>query len=284
MKKIITLLILSFILVGCGNKTTSVSNGNDALLKVGSYTLTHSDVYSALLSQNPAESVKFLATAIILNKEVGLTDDVKAKAEQQLEDFKTSMGENAQMFLDYYGYKDFDDYYNQGIVPTIQQDILVNQYLTNNFDTLVTEYQPKKVRIIEVTDASLADKALEEIKAGKEFATVATTYSSSSYSGSEQLVYTASELPEVILTWMNLQTTPTLSPVLPDTTNATNYIVQVTLADASKFKDEVISSFALDTTFMDIAIEDAFKRNEFTLYDKFIYDQFAAAYPQYITK
>lgn len=284
MKKIATLLLLSLILVGCGNKTTTVSNHSDALLKIGSYTLTHGDVYTALLSQKPAESVKFLATQIILNKEVGLTDDIKAKADQQLEDFKTNMGENAQMFLDYYGYKDFDDYYNQGILPTIQQGILVNTYLTANYDTLAADYQPKKVRIIEVTDASLADKALEDIKAGKDFGSVASAYSTTSYSGSEQLVYTASELPEVILTWMNLQTTPTLSPVLPDTTNATNYIVQVTVSDVSKIKDEVIASFELDTTFMDIAIEDAFQRNEFTIYDKLIYDQFAAAYPQYLVK
>lgn len=284
MKKIITVLALSLLLVGCGNKSTMVSNRSTALIKVGSQTITAGQVYSALLSQDAAGAVKDMATLIVLNKEVAVTDEMKTKADAQLADFTTNVGDNVDLYLNYYGYKDLDEYYAKGILPTLQQDALVKTYLTDNYDSLAAETLPKLARVIEVTDAALAESALAEIKAGADFATVAAKYSTSSYPGSEELVYNSSDLPEVVLVWMNLQTTPTLSTVIPDTTNATNYIVQVTAADAVKLKDQVIANYAVDTTFVDKAIKAAFVKNGFTIYDKTIYDAFVVSYADYLAK
>lgn len=282
MKKLLTILALSLILVGCGNKTTNVSSPNTALIKVGTQEISTGQVYSALLSQDAAGAVKSMATLLVLNKEVAITDEMKAEAQTQLDDFTANVGDDVAMYLEYYGYADLDEYLNKGILPTLQQDTLVTTYLTENYDTLSTTYLPKMVRIMEVADATLAETALADVKAGQEFATVAALYSSSSYPGNEELVYSTSDLPDVVLTWMNLQTTPTLSMVIPDTTNATNYIVQITAADPAKMKEDVITAFTLDTTFIDEALKAAFVKNGFKLYDKTIYDAFVVTYADYL--
>lgn len=284
MKKLILGAALALTLSACGNVTTTVSDENTALITIGSTKITSGQVYSALIAQNAAGIVKQMATQTILNAEVEITDEMVTEAQTELQNFKDSMGDSTEAYLQYYGYKDIDDYYTNGILPTLQQDILVKKYLNDNYATLANDYLPKMIRVIEVTDATQADAALAAIQAGEDFGTVASTYSTSSYSGEEQLVYTASDLPSVVLTWMNTMTTPTLSPVLPDTDNATNYIIQITVADANKIVDDVVTTFGYDTTFIELALQDAFIRNGFTLYDKSIYDQFVLAYPDYIAK
>lgn len=284
MKKHLLIALLSLGLVGCGNVTTDVSNANDVLITVGNEDIKVGQVYAALISQDSSTIIKEMAQQIILNKEVEITEDMKAEAQVQLDEFNTNLGENAELYLQYYGYKDMEDYYNNGILHTLQQNVLVDAYLNNNYATLAASYQPKKVRILEVTDSVLAEAALSEVQAGEDFSGVAEKYTSDAYPGYEELVYNQTELPEVILVWMNLQTSATLSPVLPDTSNATNYIVQITIADVTKLQSEVIESFKLDTTFIDKTIAEAFIRNEFSLYDKSVFDKFVVAYPDYITE
>ena len=45
MKKLLVILSLSLVLVGCGNKTTNVSNSNDVLIKVGDQSIAVGQVY-----------------------------------------------------------------------------------------------------------------------------------------------------------------------------------------------------------------------------------------------
>ncbi len=284
MKKLLLTVIVALTLAACGNVTTEISDKDTALLTVGSTKITNEQVYTALIAQDAAGIVKQMATQVILNAEVEQTPEMIAEAELELANFTETMGENAEVYLQYYGYKDMDDYYTNGILPTLQQDILVEKYLRDNYVEISNNYLPKMVRIIEVTDSALADAALAAIQAGTDFSTVASQYTTSAYPGDEEMVYTASDLPSVVLTWMNTQVSPTLSPVLPDTDNATNYIVQITVADPSKIEDDVISAFGFDQTFIDLALEDAFVRNGFTLYDKSIYDQFILSYPSYLAE
>lgn len=284
MKKLILTTLLALLLTACGNITTQISNKEEALFTVAGNAVTNEQVYSALIAQDAATIVKQMATQVILNAEVEQTPEMIAEADLELSNFKETMGESAEVYLQYYGYKDFDDYYTNGVLPTLQQDILVEKYLRDNFVKISNNYLPKKVRIIEVVDATQADLALAAIQAGSEVSSVAALYATSSYTGEEELVYTSSELPTSVLTWMNTQVSPTLSPVLVDSDSGTNYIVQITVADPNKMIDEVVSSFGFDTTFIEMALQDAFVRNGFTLYDKSIYDQFVLSYPTYLAE
>lgn len=282
MKKLLVILSLSLVLVGCGNKTTNVSNSNDVLIKVGNQSITVGQVYSQMMATDSTAIIKQMASRIIFDKEVPMDDALKAEADTQLQEFIDSVGENLDVYLQYYGYKDKDDYYNNGIIPSLQQEKLVRNYLTENFDAVAAGYRPKKIRLIEITDATLAAEALAEIKAGVDFSVVAEKYSTSTYPGDEELVNNTSSIPSVVVEFIDYLTTPTLSEVLTDGT--TNYIVQVTNADTNKLKDEIIESFTFDSTFTDKTLESYFVKYNFTIYDKSVYDLFIQTYPNYITK
>lgn len=282
MKKLLVILSLSLVLVGCGNKTTNVSNSNDVLIKVGNQTITVGQVYSQMMATDSTAIIKQMASRIIFDKEVPMDDALKAEADTQLQEFVDSVSDNLDLYLQYYGYKDKDDYYNNGIIPSLQQEKLVKNYLTENFEAIASGYRPKKIRLIEITDATLAAEALAEIKAGTDFSVVAEKYSTSTYPGDEELVNNTSSLPEVVVNFYDYLTTPTLSDVLTDGT--TNYIVQITNADTNKLKDEIIETFSLDTAFMDKTLEVYFVKYNFSIYDKTVYDLFIQTYPNYITK
>lgn len=282
MKKLLVILSLSLVLVGCGNKTTNVSNSSDVLIKVGNQSITVGQVYSQMMATDSTAIIKQMASRIIFDKEVPMDDALKAEADTQLQEFIDSVGENLDVYLQYYGYKDKDDYYNNGIIPSLQQEKLVRNYLTENFDAVAAGYRPKKIRLIEITDATLAAEALAEIKAGVDFSVVAEKFSTSTYPGDEELVNNTSSIPSVVVEFIDYLTTPTLSEVLTDGT--TNYIVQVTNADTNKLKDEIIESFTFDSTFTDKTLESYFVKYNFTIYDKSVYDLFIQTYPNYITK
>lgn len=282
MKKLLVILSLSLVLVGCGNKTTNVSNSSDVLIKVGNQSITVGQVYSQMMATDSTAIIKQMASRIIFDKEVPMDDALKAEADTQLQEFIDSVGENLDVYLQYYGYKDKDDYYNNGIIPSLQQEKLVKNYLTENFEAVAAGYRPKKIRLIEITDATLAAEALAEIKAGVDFSVVAEKYSTSTYPGDEELVNNTSSIPSVVVEFIDYLTTPTLSEVLTDGT--TNYIVQVTNADTNKLKDEIIESFTFDSTFTDKTLESYFVKYNFTIYDKSVYDLFIQTYPNYITK
>jgi len=282
MKKLLVILSLSLVLVGCGNKTTNVSNSSDVLIKVGNQSITVGQVYSQMMATDSTAIIKQMASRIIFDKEVPMDDALKAEADTQLQEFIDSVGENLDVYLQYYGYKDKDDYYNNGIIPSLQQEKLVRNYLTENFDAVAAGYRPKKIRLIEITDATLAAEALAEIKAGVDFSVVAEKYSTSTYPGDEELVNNTSSIPSVVVEFIDYLTIPTLSEVLTDGT--TNYIVQVTNADTNKLKDEIIESFTFDSTFTDKTLESYFVKYNFTIYDKSVYDLFIQTYPNYITK
>ncbi len=282
MKKLIVSITLALVLVGCGNQTAAISEPNDVLIKVGNQNITSGQVYGLMVSTDATSVLKQQATQIILNKVVGLSDELKAKADEELVSFTESVGDSLEMYLEYYGYKDAEDYLNNGIIPTLQQEALVKEYITTNFDALVAGYRPKMVRIIEITDATVAETALAELKAGKDFSEVADLYSTSNFPGDEELVNNTSSLPQVVIDYYDYQTTPSLSNVLTDGT--TNFIVQVTEADTNKLKDEIIENFAMDTTFMEKTLEYYFVENAFTIYDKPLYDLFVQSYPNYLGK
>lgn len=282
MKKVLVILGLSLLLVGCGNKTTNVSNSKEVLIKVGDRSITIGEVYSQMMATDSTAIIKQMATRVILNKEVPVTDEMKVEADEVLKQFTDSVTDNIELYLEYYGYKDTTDYYDNGILPSLQQEALVNTYLTENFDALVAGYRPKKIRLIEITDATLAAAALAEIKAGEDFSVVADKYSTSTYPGDEELVNNTSSLPDVVINFVDYLTTPTLSDVLTDGT--TNYIVQITNADTNKLKQEIIDTFAVDTTFSDKALETYFVKHNFTIYDKSIYDVFVQTYPNYLAE
>lgn len=280
MKKLYTLIGLSLLLAGCGNVTTKVSNANEALFKVGSSTITYGELYTVMLASDPSGVVRSMALQIILDKEIEITPEMDTRADEELESFISNVGDSLDMYLSYYGFKDAEDYRRNGILVNLQQEVLVQRYVEENLTQLIEQNRPQKVRILEVVDGERAQAALTDIKSGADFEFVANQYGDGQYLGEELFVTTSTNLPFLIREYLNAQTAPTLSEVLPE--GSTNYIVQVTVADPNKILDEIQTNFEQDSQFIELAIETAMKKYAFTIFDKAIYDRFITQFPNYL--
>jgi len=286
MKKLFTILAVVFLLTACTDARVKVSGSSTTLITVGSEKITKGGLFTTFMSRYPSETVLKMATRIILDKEIPVTDAaVKASADKALAAMKKTWGADFATFLKTYGFASEKDYYDNELMVKAQTDALTNKYITTNFDSLVATYLPRKIRVIQSATSEAAIKAIAEIKAGANFEAVAVKYSSASYKGKEQLVTTQSTLFAAALSFATTRTVPglTASPI-EDTTNKVWYVVQLTQADPTKFKDEIITTLKNDTKFQEIAMVSYFKAGNFKVYDKTVFDEFKASYAAYLNQ
>jgi len=286
MKKLLVLVLASFLLVGCYDKTTSISDKKTVVLTLDNKTITKGDIYDVMGKVDPYPAVVALTLSkkIILAKEIGQTAEVKAAADAALAAWKETNKADIAKALETAGYKTEEDMYNNKFIVEAQSDAAVTKYLTDTFATIVSTYKPEKARVMEIEKKADADLALKAIKAGDTFAAVATKYGTKTYVSDQKIYYTGSDLPAVVLTFLKSATVPTLSDVIEDTDNSLYYIVQVSVADGNSMKDEVISTFKKDATFIELALMGYYTSDKFTIYDRTLYDMINTNYPDYIIK
>lgn len=286
MKKLITLLAVVFLLTACTDARVKVSKTSTALITIGTESITKGNLFTTFMNRYPSETVMKMATRNILDKVVPATDaTIIAAADAELKKTKDTWKTDFPKFLTTYGFESEKDYYDNELIVTAQTNALTNKYITENYDALVATYLPRKVRVIQAATKDNAVKAIAEIKNGANFEATATKYSSTSYKGKEQLVTTQSTLFAEALSFATKRTVPGLteSPI-EDTTNKVFYVVQVTAADPSKFKEELLTTLKADTKFQEIAMLSYFKSGNFKVYDKTVYDEFKASYASYLTQ
>ena len=284
MKKLLIILLAAFMLVGCYDKTTKISDSNTVLVTLDNKTITKGDIYQVMgkVEPYPAVVALTLSKKMILAKEVGVTAEITAAATTALNAFlETNKADVAKAIKDA-GYKDQDDIYNNKFIVEAQSDSLVKKYLTDTFSTIVSTYKPVKARLMQIVKKADADLALAAIKNGESFDAVALKYGDKKYASESKIYYTGSDLPELVATFLQAAHVPTLSDVLEDTDNKLFYIVQVNVADPNGIKDEIISTFTKDATFVELGLMGYYSSNKFTIYDRTLYDMIKTNYPDYI--
>lgn len=284
MKKILYLLLLTVLLAGCSDAYANVSNPKEDVLTIGETSYSKSTLFNLMINQDPATLVIQMAKQKILENEMPVDDAVKAQAQEELEYVKDIFGDEFLTNITLYGFTSEQDYIDRALIPASQELLLTEKFVSENFDLLTTKYAPKKIRVIEFTDAEVASSALTEIKDGANVEEVATKYSTSTtYNGMEQLVHIESSLPEVVNAFINENQMPTLTsePLLQETTMR-YYIVQIVETSPSRFEDEAKEELSALTTVNEMVFEKYFIDGEFTVYDKGIYDSVATSYSNYL--
>ena len=285
MKKLVMILAVVFLMSACSDASVKVSKSSTALITVGTETITKGKLFSTFMSRYPSETVLKMATRNILAKVVPVDAIIKASADEALASMKNTWKTDFLTFLTTYGFASEKEYYDNDLMVTAQTNALTSKYMTDNYDLIVTTYLPRKVRVIQTSTTENAVKAIAEIKNGANFEATAVKYSSASYKGAEQIVTTQSTLFTAALKFATERTVPglTASPV-EDTTNKVFYVVQVTDADPSKFKDALLTNLKADKKFQEIALLSYFKAGKFKVYDKTIYDEFKQNFAAYLNQ
>lgn len=290
MKKLLTVCAFALLvtLSGCKDATTSLSDGNDALITVGNTTITKNDVYTGLKSENGVTAIISKLTAYIVDQEVPVTDEMMSEAESTMQSFKDTVGEeNWSTFLSSMGYENEQQYLEERALLSVRASQLTSKYITDNYDDIKENYQIRKLRIFQTTDSSIAAEVQEKVKNGEltieeavnQYDSVTTTYD-----GSEQILTNASGLGSDI--WENIMAVTednTLLDLYQYSSDLSNfYVIEVVSVDVPL--EEAQSTIEGLSTIADDAFAYYLKKYNFTVYDIDLYNGIQSQKPSYIVQ
>lgn len=284
MKKLLIISILALALAGCGDAYAKITEARTAIVSIGDTSITRGQLYDLMMNQDPASTVITMAKQVILDEKVEVTDEIREAATKSLEEIKESFGEEFSDYITRFGYKDEAEYIEKALIPFAQQDALVKEYVTENFEDLATTYFPRKVRVLQTKTEDDAKAAINEVKEGSNFETVAAKYSSATtYKGELKLVHSESGYPAVVTTFLKTALNPTLTAEpLKDTTTNLFYVVQVVESQPTRYQDEAIEALIELSSIADKMFIELFEEGGFEVYDKIIFDLLKSDYSQYL--
>ena len=278
-KKIVALMLSAMVLAGCSDGHATISNANEKLFSVGNTTVTKGDVYSSLFNSIGSYVVISDATKAVLNANVPITDEINAEADETMSSYEALYGDALDTMVASYGYKDAQDYRDNGVIPSIQAKALYEMYVTDNWDTIKQDKNPKKGVIISVSDADTAANVMNALNEGAELADVISEYSLS-HSGAEELIYADSDYPVEVMTMVNSATDATYATVT--CSDGSIYVLSVTQNDPEAIKEEVAADLALTEDIQVAALTHYIKAAGFKVYDRDLYDTIKLSYPEYL--
>jgi foldase protein PrsA len=284
MKKFLIIGILALALAGCGDAYAKITNAKGTIVSIGNKSVTRGQLFELMMNQDPASTVITIAKQVIMDEKVEITDAIRAKAAESLVEIKESFGAEFADYIKRFGYKDEADYVEKALIPFAQQEALVKQYVTENFETIATTYFPRKIRVIQTKTEEDAKAAINEVKDGGNFETVAAKYSSAaSYKGELKLVHSESGYPAVITTFLKTALQPTLTAEpLKDATTSLFYVVQVVESQPSRYQEEAIEELIGLSSVAETMFVKLFKEGGFKVYDKIIFDILKSDYSKYL--
>ena len=282
MKKINTVFasaLLVSVLAGCTDATAKLPDSNTALFSVGNKTVTKGDVYAAMAGTNGASQAVNDVNRYIAQNEIELTDEMKAQAEESLNSYKTYYGDTFIKHLEQIGMNE-EEYLQNYLIPSLQAEQLTPKYITENFDTVAANYAPVKATLLEFSSQDDANAALSELKDGsKDAATAAHDNNSASKGTSSIYTIESTDLDSTVRTMLHSAKPDDGWFIVPETDGATFIVMRIDDNAAANFKDEAVSVLQNVTAIQNDATTYWFKKYEFHIYDKTLYDTVASDYP-----
>jgi foldase protein PrsA len=276
MKKIISLLTILLILVGCSlNSSTQISDKDDVLFKIEDTSVTKGEVYNMLRYQQVGQIIINDAQNMLVESKVELTDEIRAEAQAMLEESKEQFGD---YFEAYYGRGDDEELLETVFIPAVRQRKLLENYFEDNKDTIISEADPVKLNILYYDSQETAQNAIDLLNDGKSIADVLDelgTTSNHGVSREEPTVIAKNKLDDVVVRFIEseegLLENFTKSPLM-DVTEAKFYVVKLIEDDNEALTEEYKEVFLADQEAGSKVIVDLFKAANFEVYDQAIYD------------
>lgn len=169
MKKLIMLLLCGGLLAACSQSSyqVKVSDGNQTIVSGSDITLTKQDYFEALLDQSGPSTVLAKSLTTIADKELGESNDSE-ELQKIIEEKKKTYAGNSSLkeAAKNYGFDSEEEYINEAIIPDAKQELLRNNYIQENLNDFITDYQVSRLKKIvvdkESTALSLIEKATSE--------------------------------------------------------------------------------------------------------------------------
>lgn len=291
MKKILCTccVALLFMVSGCSDALTGVSDDKTALITIGDTKITKGDLYEGLKSQGATTSIINQVSAIIVEKEVPVTDEITKEAKESMETLKSYIGEEQwTQFLTETGYENEEAYFNDRVMLAARSGKITDKYLETDFTNIISKYKPMQVQVFETDSEEKATQALEMIQSGKEVKDVVTELEgiTETYTGDTQILTAESGLPTNV--WANVTKVTEANTVLDQVQfnlDLTSYfIVKVIEPNAENFKEAAIKTMATSQTIQNDAFAYFLNKYGFTIYDIDVYNAFKTQAPQYLVQ
>lgn len=282
MKKYIALGLSVLLLAGCSDATANISDGSTSLLTVNDKEITKQDMYDMMKSSASSSFILNLVQNKILDQEVPVTDEIKAKAQEQLDSSKESMGEYFdQMLKSLYGFSSEEDYL-ESLINSIRLQELCKTVLADK--DIENTYFPRKAKIFTVKDDEKANSALTALQEGQDFKEVCEEYGDTTkYKGEEQLVTSESGLPTLVFDTIKTRTETGLhTEILEDTTNGGYYIIEVTNIDGASLKEEAINTLAATSSVQKSIMNDKYEEYDLSFHDIDVYNTIKKSNPELV--
>lgn len=281
-KGLIAVAALALLVTGCSDTYTNVSEGKTVVMTVGGVEVKKSDVYGFLLANDGANVTLSAVMGHIMDTNVEVTDELTAEATKQLADLKDNLGDEFTAFIESYGYKSEEDYFEKVIMYNLKSTKLISKYVETKFDAFALTQKPRKVQIIEVDDKDKAQLAHDQLTAGKTFEEVGKEYGSLTYNGVTEVLLAETDLDSIVVAAIQNTTTAKRIDEILEATNGKFYLVNVVEGDPEKFKDEAIEALTNVASISDEATRAYLRDAKFEIHDKLIFDQVKQSAPDLI--
>lgn len=173
-KKIITLVLLSASLAGCG--TMNVSGKDTVVFRIGDKNVTKGDVYRQM-KWNGGDIIVNDVMKEIYEKEIGRPKEVEDFVSDTLESYHAEHEEEFKENLERQGITE-EEYSESVLVPYIQKELLTEKYIEENFVEVSKKYTPRKVTVLNYSSEDAAKEALESNNLSSDNTEMYTTLSS----------------------------------------------------------------------------------------------------------
>ena len=275
--------VLAGTLAGCSDAQAKLKDSNTILITIGNKNITKGDVYSILNSTYGASTAVTNGNKIIAAAEVEATDEMKKQAEETLENYKSVYGDTFTTYLEQTGMT--EEEYKEQLILSLQAEQLTLNYIDENYGELCKTYTPVKAVILEFETSEDASAAVSELRDGKVTPAEAASAHNSSSTGTSMIYTTESSTVDAMVRSTLFSMTPDDGwATVPMSDGSAYMLLHVDENDPAKLKDEVTSTFQNLSTIADDATAYYFTKYGFHVYDKTLYDNVKADYPNYLVQ
>ncbi len=288
MKKIITVILVSllFVLSGCSkvDGKAEVSNKDEVVLTVAGKDYTKDSFFRSLIANSGSGVVIQKLVTLVYANEINADDsDLVADAQKQADDLVANAGEYLDFYLYYAGVSTIEQY-KEVMVYYSKIEAIVNKYIGEHLEELITAQAPKQYRAIACNTMENAEAALNALQEGTVWDEVVTLYNVSTNTTDAKVVNKeTSSLDAALKSALDaITTTGVHNEVIASSQGSTFYVVEILDTDAHNFQDAFSASLLTDSIVTENDVLPTYaKKGNFQIYDEDLYNAFKEQYPAY---